>query len=131
MVNVSGLKYMGPFRRVIALDFDGTICENEYPKIGKPKMDVIRRALKEREDGAALILWTCRTGELLKEAVDACAAWGLTFEAVNDNLPEWKKAWNNDPRKIGATGESAGGKMKITWKPYLPRSDLILECDRT
>lgn len=74
---------MGPFRRVIALDFDGTICENEYPKIGKPKMDVIQRALKEQEDGAALILWTCREGTLLKEAVDACAAYQYSNKNSN------------------------------------------------
>lgn len=35
--------------------------------------------------------------------MEACAKWGLTFDAVNKNLPSWVDTWNNDPRKVGAT----------------------------
>lgn len=90
-------------QKVIAIDFDGTLCENKYPEIGLPRWGVIFKALSEQENGAALILWTCRTGKELNDAVDACAKWGLTFDAVNKNLPSWVDAWNNDPRKVGAT----------------------------
>lgn len=90
-------------QKVIAIDFDGTLCENKYPEIGPPRWGVIFKALSEKQKGAALILWTCRTGKKLDDAVSACAKWGLTFDAVNENLPSWVAAWNNDPRKIGAT----------------------------
>lgn len=90
-------------KKVIAIDFDGTLCENKYPEIGLPRWGVIFKALSEQENGAALILWTCRTGKELNDAVEACAKWGLTFDAVNKNLPSWVDTWNNDPRKVGAT----------------------------
>ena len=90
-------------QKVIAIDFDGTLCEDKYPKIGAPRWGVIFKALSEQQNGAALILWTCRTGKELDDAVAACAKWGLLFDAVNKNLPSWVDTWNNDPRKVGAT----------------------------
>lgn len=60
-------------------------------------------AAAEQIAGAGLILWTCREGELLENALEACARWGLHFDAVNDSLPSWKKFYGNDTRKVGAT----------------------------
>lgn len=87
---------------VIAVDFDGILCQNTYPDIGDPNWDIIYEALKEQSKGAKLILWTCREGRSLEKAVAACAEWGLKFDAVNENLPEWRKAYGTDPRKVGA-----------------------------
>lgn len=92
-----------PPRPVIALDFDGTICQNAYPDIGEPNWHVIEKAKQCQEQGAYLILWTCRGGQMLEKAVAACTEWGLTFDAINENLPEWREAYGTDPRKIGAT----------------------------
>ena len=89
--------------RAIAIDFDGCLCENAWPEIGAPNWPVIQRAIEEQKNGAELILWSCREGELLNAAVQAAEEWGLHFDAVNDNLPSWKKVWGNNPRKIGAT----------------------------
>lgn len=55
-----------------------------------------------KKNGAGLILWTCREGELLSNAIKACAEWGLRFDAVNDSLPEWKEYFGSNCRKIGA-----------------------------
>ena len=41
-------------------------------------------------------------GEMLEAAVDWCAAHGLHFDAVNDNLPEVQAAYDANPRKITA-----------------------------
>lgn len=90
-------------QKVIALDFDGTLCQNAWPEIGAPNTEVISAALREQKNGAALVLWTCREGELLEQALDACRKWGLEFDAVNDSIPEWKDAFGNSPRKIGAS----------------------------
>lgn len=90
-------------RKAIAIDFDGCICTNAFPNIGAPNWSVINKALGEQAAGADLILWTCREGELLQQAVDACRKWGLHFDAVNDSLPSWIDAYGNHPRKVGAT----------------------------
>ncbi len=88
--------------KAIAIDFDGCLCTNEYPRIGKPIWRVIGAAKEQQENGAILILWTCREGQLLEKAVAACKRWGLEFDAVNANHPYRIKQYGNDPRKIGA-----------------------------
>ena len=56
----------------IAVDFDGTIVEHDYPGIGKEKLFAFQ-TLKEFEKlGARLILWTFRHGKELDEAVEFC-----------------------------------------------------------
>lgn len=65
--------------RVIAVDFDGTLCENRYPQIGAPRRYIIGAIKQAQAAGASVILWTCREGELLQQAIDAAAAWGLNF----------------------------------------------------
>ena len=89
--------------KIIAIDFDNTLFETEYPTILRPILPVIEMAKALRERGAKLILWTCREGPELDAAVEACRAEGLEFDAVNDNLPEMKEKWANNPRKVAAT----------------------------
>lgn len=87
--------------RIIAVDFDGTIVEHAYPRIGKPipfALDALRR-LQSRQ-GLLLVLWTVRTGELLQEAVDYCSRNGVEFYAVNRNFPGEPLA--DAPRKLSA-----------------------------
>lgn len=90
-------------RKAIAIDFDGCLCSDAYPVIGEPNWDVIERAKQEQRQGAGLILWTCREGVLLEEAEKACKGWGLTFDAVNESLPDWIEAFKTQPRKVGAS----------------------------
>lgn len=71
-----------------AVDFDGTLCESVWPGIGSPNTKLIDFLIKGRKEGVKLILWTCREGEKLQEAVEWCKEQGLEFDAVNDNLPE-------------------------------------------
>jgi hypothetical protein len=80
MVDLSGIK--------IAVDFDGTIVEHEYPEIGKEKLFAFRTLREIEKSGARLILWTFRTGKELDEAVDYCRKNGIEFYAVNRNYPE-------------------------------------------
>lgn len=75
---------------IIAVDFDGTIVEHRFPAIGKERpfaVATLRQLQKDNPD-LRLILWTVREGELLKEAVDWCAARDLEFFAVNANYPD-------------------------------------------
>lgn len=73
---------------IIAIDFDGTIVENEFPKIGKPLPYAfeVMKGLQER--GHDLILWTFRDGIHLSEAVDFCKENGIEFFTVNHSFPK-------------------------------------------
>jgi hydroxymethylpyrimidine pyrophosphatase-like HAD family hydrolase len=72
----------------IAVDFDGTIAEDKYPKIGKPKIFAFDAMIKLQNEGHRLILWTYRKGKRLQEAVDFCKENGIQFYAVNQSFPE-------------------------------------------
>ena len=80
MIDLRGIK--------IAVDFDGTIVEHEYPAIGKEKLFAFQTLKKMKERGAVLILWTIRTGKELDEAVEFCRKNGVEFYAANKNYPE-------------------------------------------
>ncbi|MCF6213054.1 MAG: hydrolase [Flavobacteriaceae bacterium] len=84
---------------VIAVDFDGTIVESAYPKIGKPIMFAFDTLKALKNDGHRLILWTYRGGSLLKEAVDFCKKNGIEFYAVNSSF-EGEKLTEKISRKI-------------------------------
>ncbi|MBT0609120.1 BT0820 family HAD-type phosphatase [Aequorivita echinoideorum] len=72
----------------IAVDFDGTIVEDAYPRIGKPIIFAFETLKKLQEKGHRLILWTYRKGSSLEEAVEFCKQNGLVFYAVNRSFPE-------------------------------------------
>lgn len=73
---------------VIAVDFDGTIVEHKYPAIGKEKTFAFETLKSLQKKGHQLILWTYRSGQELKDAVEYCRNNGLEFYAVNANFPE-------------------------------------------
>jgi len=73
---------------IIAVDFDGTIVEDAYPKVGKPMLFAFETLIKLQEKGHRLILWTYRYGERLDEAVNFCEENGIHFYAVNKSFPE-------------------------------------------
>ena len=71
----------------IAVDFDGTIVEHKYPRIGKEIPFAVETLKSLAAEGNKLILWTSRDGELLEEALAFCRERGLEFYAVNSNYP--------------------------------------------
>ena len=88
---------------IYAVDFDGTLCESEFPGIGAPNIFLINHLIKRRKQGNKIILWTCRHGERLQEAVDWCKHHGIEFDAVNENLPETLEYFEGtESRKIHA-----------------------------
>lgn len=87
---------------VYAIDFDGYLCTNAYPNIGEPNTHIIEHFKALKAQGHKLILWTCREGEKLQQAVAWCAEQGLYFDAHNENLPELIDKYGNDCRKLGA-----------------------------
>lgn len=75
---------------LIAVDFDGTIVEDEYPGIGKPKLFAFETLKKLQAKGHRLVLWTYRHGKPLEQAVAFCRENGIEFYAVNMSFPEEK-----------------------------------------
>lgn len=86
----------------IAIDFDGVLCREAWPEIGEENKAATEWVRKAKENGHKIILWTCRTGKELEEALEWCFFRGIVFDAVNENLPERTKKYGSDPRKIGA-----------------------------
>lgn len=81
---------------IIAIDFDGTCVEHDYPSVG---LDVegaveVLKALNGR--GHRLILNTMRSGELLDAAVRWFKQRKIELWAVNEN-PEQRK-WTESPK---------------------------------
>lgn len=86
--------------KILAVDFDGTLCYSDWPDLGAPNEALITYLRQWRAGGGKLILWTCRTGELLAQAVAWCHGYHLDFDAVNDNLTEVVAAYGSNSRKI-------------------------------
>ena len=85
---------------LIAVDFDGTIVEDQFPQIGRPKIfafETLREIQKHRHN---LILWTERSGKDLEAAVEFCAKNGIEFYSVNASYPEEKYDPSEASRKI-------------------------------
>lgn len=78
------------YTMIIAIDFDGTIVEHQYPKIGKELPFATDTIKLLQRDGHQIILWTFRYGKELEEAVEFCRKKGLEFYAVNKSYPEEK-----------------------------------------
>lgn len=87
---------------IIAVDFDGTIVEDAYPKIGKPMLFAFESMEQLQSQGHRLVLWTYRTGKSLEEAVEFCRQNGIEFYAVNSSFEEEEFSEDKQSRKIHA-----------------------------
>lgn len=117
--------------KIIAVDFDGTIVEHRYPSIGKEMLFAFATLKALQQKGHKLVLWTIRTGDLLKEAVDYCRENGVEFYAVNRNYPE-EKLDDNTSRKLNADvfidDRNVGGFMgwSAIWQALHPEGGSFL-----
>lgn len=76
---------------LISVDFDGTIVEHEFPRIGKPLEGAFETLRDLQEAGHTLILTTCREDvghridkRYLTDAVNFCKENGVEFAGVNE-----------------------------------------------
>lgn len=91
------------FPPILAVDFDGTLVSNKFPEIGEPDWVVSGAVRAYQENGWKVILWTCRTDDMLQDAVNFCKeTLGIEFDAVNDNLPEVIQYFGGSTRKVFA-----------------------------
>ncbi|MCQ2227178.1 MAG: hypothetical protein MJZ01_04610 [Bacteroidales bacterium] len=87
--------------KIIAVDFDGTIVENRYPQMGRERAFAFQTLRELQHKGYLLVLWTCRVGSLLDDAVELCKKNGVEFYAVNSAYPG-EVLDGNASRKIDA-----------------------------
>ena len=92
----------------IAIEFDGTIVEDQYPGIGseKPLASAIIKALQAK--GHQIILYTHRRGKELQAAVDWCAGRDLFFHHLNHN-PFQKYSSRKTEADVYIDGKNLGG----------------------
>lgn len=124
--------------KVALIDFDGTICKHEFPRIGEALPECFDVLKEMKAAGWKLILWTCREDsqydinrKYLKEAVEFCRQNGVEFDAVNDSLPEedfrpedfkrrkpYAKVHIDDRNLGGFPGWGVVRKILLENKPY-------------
>jgi hypothetical protein len=78
---------------IVAVDFDGTLDHGDYPDKFVPDLIGIQLMRRFQQHGGKIILWTCRSGKALEAAVEMCKAYGLEFDAVNENLKSQVDSW--------------------------------------
>lgn len=129
---------------LLAIDFDGTIVEHEYPKIGKEIPFAFDTLKKLQEDGHDLVLWTYRAGKELEEAVEYCKQNGLEFFAVNASYPGDEVDMYNsrkinadifvDDRNVGGLPDwgviyqliSGNGQIPFEMRQYVERKNWLI-----
>lgn len=92
-------------RLVIAVDFDGTLCQTSFPKIlkqTKQQKKLLSNLIQLKKKGHKLVLWTCRGDNkkypALKDAISWCKKKGLIFDSINKNIKGQKKLSGYSPK---------------------------------
>lgn len=82
---------------IIAVDYDGTL-EIE----GKINLPLIAKLKRAQKCGDLVILWTCRDGKRLQEAVMKLRTAGFVPNVINDNIQTVVQRFGYNPRKVFA-----------------------------
>lgn len=82
---------------IVAVDFDGTLQIN-----GTANVNLIQKLKRAQKQGDIIILWTCREGQRLAEALLFLQSYNFRPNYVNSNCPEAIIRTKCDSRKIFA-----------------------------
>lgn len=80
---------------IIAVDYDGTLEIS-----GEMNLFLINRLKSQQKKGVIVILWTCRDGKRLVEALNNLRSAGFSPNLVNENAPQSIKQLGYNPRKV-------------------------------
>lgn len=72
---------------IIAVDFDGTLFRDAFPAVGEVIPGAVDAMRALHRAGHYIIIWTCRHGDRLLDAINALTAHGIPFDRVNDHNP--------------------------------------------
>ena len=82
--------------KIVAVDFDGTITDNSpYPVMGKLRKNC-KEALDFIHQNNVIVLWTCRTGKFLQQALRFIEQNEIPIDSVNCI----NSSYRDSPRKI-------------------------------
>lgn len=134
---------------ILAIDFDGTLAEHEFPDIGREVPGAFDWLKKFQAAGAKLILWTMRSdgrtadgskenGPVLTEAVEWCRERGVEFWGVNGNPGQ--SSWTQSPKAYAhlyiddaafgcplVESKKAGNRPHVDWSKVGPAVMEMLE----
>ena len=109
------------YKPIVAVDFDGTLSlDAQYPNIGRFNTPLYEALMKLRGIGWSIVLWTCREGKELREAVIWCANNGLEFDAINEN-----------PSHVPFKSRKVVADMYIDDRAYMPTTAFYKFIDDT
>ena len=71
----------------LAVDFDGTICNNEFPDIGDPIESTLEfmRKFWAQSLFNRIIVWTCRGGDYVSEMAEFLRKNNVPYDYINEN----------------------------------------------
>ena len=109
------------YNPIVAVDFDGTLSlDSQYPNIGRFNTHLYEALMKLKGIGWSIVLWTCREGKELKEAVEWCKMNGLEFDAINEN-----------PSHVPFKSRKVVADMYIDDRAYMPTTAFYKFIDNT
>ena len=109
------------YKPIVAVDFDGTLSlDSQYPNIGRFNTHLYEALMKLKGIGWSIVLWTCREGKELKEAVEWCKMNGLEFDAINEN-----------PSHVPFKSRKVVADMYIDDRAYMPKTVFYKFIDNT
>lgn len=87
---------------ILAIDFDSTIAETNFPEIIKP-IKLVKFVIDQlRKEGWFIIVNTCRSGNHVNAAVNFLYNNQIGFDLINENHPDLCELFEYDCRKISA-----------------------------
>jgi hypothetical protein len=87
---------------IIAVDFDGTLHNGEWPAIGCPAVYSIEMMQRLKGDGHFLIIWTCREGEYRDDMVNWLTKWNIPYDSINEHNWVQLESFPYESRKVYA-----------------------------
>jgi len=99
---------------ILGVDFDGTIIKSESDYVPRTLMPDVKEVLDwAHKKNCFIILWTCRTGESLQQAINFLKQKKIPFDAVNENYPDLGVETSN---KIFASYYIDNNSFEINWQ---------------
>lgn len=84
----------------ILVDFDGTVARSDYPVIIGEMPYAKEVITKLYQEGHYIVLWTCRTGNALIDAINWMLEHGIPFSSVNRGHPDNIAKYGDEGRKV-------------------------------
>lgn len=69
---------------VIAVDFDGTVVNHEFPAIGSLKEGAKEALIALKKAGHKIIIWTCRAGQHERDVRAFLLENDIPFDSINN-----------------------------------------------